>query len=120
MVREAEAGWIETVATVTTCKFQFARMNTFTLGIQTGERFRITFDYYAHGRLYSGEFQSPVAIPQNEQVPIFYNPLRPEENSRSAVLGGGGGSGRGPLLAVGFAGSVVLSLAWLAVLHGCR
>ncbi len=110
--------WVETVARVTTCRYQFARMNTLTLGIQTGERFRIGFDYYAHGRLYSGEFQSAVAIAQDEEVAIFYNPLRPEENSRSAT--GGDTSGRGSLLVVGVAGSVVLSLLWLAVLRGCR
>jgi hypothetical protein len=110
--------WIATQATVTSCRFQFARMNTFTLGIQTGAKFRIAFDYYAHGRLYSDEFQSPVAIPQNERIPITYNPLHPEQNSRTS-----GPSARvtgSPLIAFGILGSIFLSLLWLAILRGCN
>ncbi len=108
--------WIGTEARVITCSYQFARMNTLTLGIQTGEKFRIAFDYYAHGKLYSGEFQSPVAIPQGATIAIRYNPLSPEENSRS----GGASSGTGRhLIAFGIAGSVVLSLIWLTFLRGC-
>ncbi len=86
------------------------------MGIQAGEKFLIAFDYYAHGRLYSGQFQSPVAIAQNETLSIRYNPLRPEENSysdsRRSVAGGS-------LIAVGVAGSIALSLLWLAALRGC-
>ena len=115
----ATPDWIEVEATVTSCRFQFARLNTFTLGIQTGEKFRIAFDYYAHGRLYTDEFQSPVAIPQNERIALRYNPLNPQENSRSRNASGGS-STRNPILAIGIAGSVVLSLVWLAVLRGCR
>jgi hypothetical protein len=113
-----EIPWVETEATVTLCRFQFARMNTFTLGIQTGEKFRITFDYYAHGRLYSDEFQSPVAIPQNERIHITYNPLHPEQNSLTS--GPKAALKRNPLIAFGIIGSVVLSLLWLIMLRGCR
>jgi hypothetical protein len=109
--------WIVTDATVTSCRFQFARMNTFTLGIQTGEKFRITFDYYAHGRLYSDEFQSPIAIPQNERIPISYNPLHPEQNSRTS--GPNASTARSPLIAIGILGSIVLSLLWLVVMRSC-
>jgi hypothetical protein len=112
-----EPFWIETEATVTSCRFQFARMNTFTLGIQSGEKFSIAFDYYAHGRVYSDEFQSPVAIPQNERIPITYNPLHPEQNSRTS--GPKATSVRSPLIAIGIMGSIVLSLLWLAVMRGC-
>ena len=93
-------------------------MSTLTFGIQTGEKFRIEFDYYARGRLYSGEFQSPVAIAQGERVELSYNPLNPNENSRSS--GSAAGLGRSSLLAAGVAGSVVLSLVWLALMRGCR
>jgi hypothetical protein len=109
--------WIATEATVTSCRFQFARMNTFTLGIQTGEKFRITFDYCAHGRLYSDEFQSPVAIPQSERISITYNPLHPEQNSRTS--GPKASPTRSPLIAIGILGSIVLSLLWLGVMRGC-
>src|SRR5580698_3625385 len=95
--------WIATEATVTSCHFQFVSMNTFTLGIQTGEKFLIAFDYYAHGRLYSDEFQSPVAIAQNERITIAYNPLRPEQNSRTS--GPDASSSRNPLVAIGIIGS---------------
>jgi hypothetical protein len=115
---EEETPWIETEATVTSCRFQFARMNTFTLGIQTGEKFRIAFDYYAHGRLYSDEFQSPVAIPQNERIRITYDPLRPERNSRTS--GPHAAPTRNPLIAFGIIGSVFLSLLWLTILRSCR
>ena len=114
----APQDWIPTQATVTSCRFQFARMNTFTLGIQTGEKFRITFDYYAHGRLYSDEFQSPTAIPQNTAIPILYNPLEPQENSRTS--GPAARPTRAPLLAVGIIGSIILSLAWLFILRSCN
>jgi hypothetical protein len=109
--------WIETQATVTTCKYQFARMNTLTLGVQTQQKFRITFDYYAHGKLYSDECQSLVAIAQDEHFPITYNPLNPAENSRTS---GPSANPRVPLFAVGIAGSIVLSLIWLAILRGCN
>jgi hypothetical protein len=78
--------WIATEATITTCQYQSPGLSTLAFGFQTTQRFRITFDYYAHGRLYSGEFQSPVAIPQNERIPITYNPLDPQQNSRSFIL----------------------------------
>ena len=112
-------GWVETYAVVSECRFQFARMNTLTLGIQTGEKFRVRFDYYAFGRLCSGEYQSPVAVAQGERLRITFNPLKPQENSLS---GGGGmsGSRRGSLIGLGIGGSIVLSLLWLAMIHGCR
>jgi hypothetical protein len=113
----SEEPWIAVEATVTSCGFQFARLNTFTLGMQTGEKFLIGFDYYAHGRLYSDEFQSPVAIPQNERIPILYNPLHPEQNSRSS--GPNASPARNPLIAVGIIGSIVLSLLWLMVMRSC-
>ena len=109
--------WVETEATVTSCRFQFARLNTLTLGVRTGEKFRISFDYYAHGRLYSDEFQSPMAIPQNDRIRLTYNPLQPQQNSRSSTSNSV--AGRSPLIAIGIAGSILLSLAWLAILRGC-
>jgi len=112
------AEWVATEGTVTSCKFQFAGMSNLAFGFETQEKFRITFDYYAHGQLYSDEFQSPVAIAQNERIPLTYNPLQPEQNSRSSgptVKASGS-----PLIAIGIAGSVILSLIWLVVLRGCR
>ncbi len=108
-------GWVETTATVTSCRFQFARMNTLTLGFQTGQKFRITFDYYAHGQLYSDEFEAPTAIAQDTRIPVAYNPLNPRENNRSLGSTSAGSS----LVAFGIVGSVVLSLVWFVLLRGC-
>jgi hypothetical protein len=111
-------GWIATEATVTTCRYQSPGLSTLAFGFQTTQKFRITFDYYAHGRVYSGEFQSPVAIPQNERFPITYNPLDPQQNSRALIPNPT--TTRPPLVAIGIAGSIVLSLLWLAILRGCH
>lgn len=112
--------WIATQATVTSCKFQFAGLGNLAFGFSTREKFRITFDYYAHGQTYSGEFQSPEAIPQNEVIPITYNPLNPQQNSRDPDVAPAAVATRPPLIAVGVIGSIILSLAWLAFLRGCR
>ena len=112
------AGWIETEATVTTCRYQSAALPQMAFGFSLTKKFRITFDYYAHGQAYSGEFQSDVAVPQNERVPLAYNPLAPAQNTY-APDAEKASSGRGPLLAFGVIGSIVLSLAWLLVLRGC-
>jgi hypothetical protein len=111
--------WIATEATVTTCRYQSPGLSTLAFGFQTTQKFRITFDYYAHGRLYSGEFQSPIAIPQNERFTITYNPLDPQQNSRASSASGAP-SPRRTLIAIGITGSIVLSLLWLAVLRSCH
>jgi hypothetical protein len=113
--------WIETQATVTTCRFQFAGLGNMAFGFSRQEKFRITFDYYAHGQTYSGEFQSPIAIAQNEKISITYNPLNPQQNSRAPdVSSAETATKKPPLIAIGIAGSIILSLAWLAILRGCR
>jgi hypothetical protein len=111
--------WIATEATVTTCQYQSPGLSTLAFSFQTTQRFRITFDYYAHGRLYSGEFQSPVAIPQNERIPITYNPVDPQQNSRASSESGAP-SPRRALIAIGITGSIILSLLWLGVLRSCH
>jgi hypothetical protein len=113
--------WIATTAIVTTCKFQFAGLSNVAFGFSNQQKFRITFDYYAHGQTYSGEFQSQVAIAQNEAIPITYNPLNPQQNSRDPdAASRGAGNAKPPLIAIGIIGSVVLSVAWLTILRGCR
>ena len=115
-----EEPWIATTAKVTTCKFQFAGLSTLIIGVNLREKFRITFDYYAHGRLYSDEFQSPTAIPQNTEIPLTYNPLDPQQNSRTNHPTEKPSANKPPILLIGIAGSIILSLAWLAVLRGCN
>ncbi len=67
--------WITTQATVTTCRFQSSALSAMAFGVPLEQKFLITFDYYAHARLYSGHIGSPVAIPQDSQIPVAYNPL---------------------------------------------
>ena len=112
-----QSEWIATSATVTSCRFQAGALRAMAFGLPT-PKFRITFDYYAHGRLYSDAFNAPKAIPQGEQIPLTYNPLDPKENSRTQSPTASPGT-RSPLIAVGIIGSVVLSLAWLLVLRSC-
>jgi hypothetical protein len=114
-----EPTWIATEATVTTCRYQSPGLGILAFGFRTGEKFLITIDYYAHGRLYSGEFQSPTAIPQNEHIPITYDPLHPEQNSRTHGPAASPAI-RAPIIAIGITGSFILSLVWLAVLRSCR
>ena len=78
---DSEALWLETQAQVTDCHYEFARMNTLTLGIAPDScRFLISFTYYAHAKTFSGEFTSPVAMAKGRTFPVFYNPLKPQEN----------------------------------------
>jgi len=113
--------WLETQAKVTACHYEFARMNTLSLGIGIDAgQFLISFTYYAHARTFNGEFISPVAMEQGKTFPIFYNPLNPQENGQS-VSGVPifGTASRTPLFALGIAGSIVISLLLLVSMHGC-
>ena len=120
MTEPAVTPWIATEATVTTCAYQRLSLSPLAFGFQTQKKFRITFDYYAHGRLYSGEFQSDTAVPQNENISVTYNPLSPEENSLDPARASNSSRTRPPLIAIGITGSIVLSLAWLLILRGCH
>ncbi|MFY9936106.1 MAG: hypothetical protein WAK33_04520 [Silvibacterium sp.] len=114
--------WLETQAEVTECHYEFARMNTLTLGIAPeANRFSVSFTYCAHAQTFSGEFTSPVAMEQGRTFPVFYNPLKPQENRQSESGATGSGlTGRSPLFAIGIAGSVVISLLYLAMMQGCN
>ena len=109
--------WLEAEARVTACKYEPSRMNTLTLGIPANKNpFLITFTYYAHGKTYTDEFTSPTYLEQGAIFSITYNPLVPQQNSKSAATP----ITRTPLFAIGIAGSVILSLIWLALMRGCN
>ena len=88
-------------------------------GFPLTKKYRITFDYYAHGRLYSDELQSDVAIPQNTRIPLTYNPEHPEQNSRTNNPVLRQSVRRQKSLPFAVAGSLVLLLTWLLYLRGC-
>lgn len=108
--------WLETEAKVTACKYELGAGQALAFGIPSSKHFRITFTYYAHGKTYTDQFTSPTYIEQGETFPIAYNPLAPQENSKSATIP----TTKTPLFAIGIIGSIVLSLMWLAVMHGCH
>ena len=112
----AKVPWLETQAKVIACKYEFGAGQALAFGIPRSKHFLITFTYYAHGRTYTDQFTSPTYLEQGEAFPITYNPLAPQQNSKSAVTP----ATKTPLFAIGIAGSIILSLVWLAMMHGCR
>jgi hypothetical protein len=112
----AKPPWLETHATVTACEYAFAAGRALAFGIPTSKHFRITFTYYAHGQTYTDQFTSPTYLEQGATFTITYNPLAPQQNSKSAAEP----ITKTPLFAIGIAGSILLSLIWLAILRGCN
>lgn len=111
-----EPPWLETAAHVTDCKYEFGAGRALAFGIPTSKHFLITFTYYAHGKIFTGDFTSSTYLENGETFIITYNPLAPEQNSKSAAIP----TTRTALFSVGIAGSVVLSLLWFALMRGCR
>jgi hypothetical protein len=109
--------WPEALATVTACKYEFGAGRALAFGIPTSKHFRISYNYFADGTLHTGEFTSVKPIPQGEVFPIRYNPDAPHQNSHAASAAA---TSRSALLIIGVTGSLILSLAWLAVLRGCH
>jgi len=114
------ANWPEALATVTECRYDFGAGRALAFGVPTGKHFIIRYNYWAtdaegEAVLHSGEYASATAVPQGHLFKLRYNPETPHEHTHAAAQ-----PARGPLVAVGLIGSVVLSLAWLAVLRGCR
>ena len=108
--------WLETQAEVVTCRYESGAGQLLAFGIPTSKHFLITFTYYAHGKTYTDEFASPTYLEQGATFPITYNPLAPQQNSKSASSP----TTRTPLFAIGIAGSVILSLIWFAMMHSCN
>jgi hypothetical protein len=109
--------WPEALATVIECRYDFGAGRALAFGVPTGKHFRIRYNYFADGELHEGEFAAARAMPQGTLFPIRYNPEAPHENSHAAS---GASIGRGAVIVFGLVGSLVLSLAWFAVLRGCR
>jgi hypothetical protein len=113
---DASIPWLETQAEVIACRYEFARMNTLTLGFATRpNQFIVSFSYYAHARTFHDQFTSPVAMGKGETFPVFYNPLNPQQNRQSELAP----AGTVPLFAFGIAGSIIISLLYLAMMGGC-
>lgn len=111
-----EFPWLETEARVTACRYEFGAGRALAFGIPTNKHFLITFSYYAHGKGYTGEFTSSTYLEQGKTFPLTYNPLAPQQNSKSAAVP----ATKPPLFVIGIAGSVVISVAWFAMMRGCN
>ena len=111
-----EATWPEAMAEVFECRYDARVGRAMAFGLTTKKHFRITYNYLVEGELHTGECFSEKAMPQGTLFPIRYDPDVPRQHR----TGFDGRPVRVPLLAIGVAGSLVLSLAWLLILHGCN
>ncbi len=113
-----QAAWPEALATVTACRYDTGAGRALAFGIPTSKHFRISYNYFVDDEIHTGEFTSARAIPQGTLFPVRYNPDAPHENTHAAA--NSPQTSRAPLLTIGIVGSLVLSLAWLAILRGCH
>ncbi len=110
--------WPEALATVTACKYDAGAGRALAFGIPTSKHFRISYNYFVDDQIHTGEFTSATPIPQNTLFPIRYNPNAPHRNSHDSSTAPQ--NPRAPLLTIGIIGSIILSLAWFAILRGCH
>jgi hypothetical protein len=113
-----QPAWPEALATVTACTYDAGAGRALAFGLPTTKHFRIAYNYFADDEIHTGQFNSAKPIPQGTLFPIHYNPEAPHHNSHDASSSPQ--TSRTPLLLFGIAGSLVLSLAWLAILRGCH
>ena len=108
--------WPETLATVLTCHYETRAGRALAFGLPSSKHFHITYNYWANNQLHTADLYSEKAIPQGSLFPIRYNPEEPHKSHHADTQP----TPRVPLLAIGIAGSVILSLAWLLFLRGCQ
>jgi len=106
--------WPEAMASVTECHYDVRAGRALAFGLTSKKHFRIAYNYRVGNELHTGECFSETARPQGSLFQIHYNPESPHINRFSS-----GTQQRVPLLTVGVAGSILLTLAWLLVLRGC-
>ena len=111
--------WPEALATVLSCTYDARAGRALAFCLSSSKHFRIAYNYWAEGTLHTGELYAEKAIPQGSLFPIRYDPELPHKHrhghskpaARVPLV---------PLVAIGIAGSVLLSLVWLLVLRGCH
>lgn len=116
----ANPDWPTAMATVLECHYDVRAGRAMAFGLASEKHFRITYNYVADGETHTGEFFSATAIPQNTLFPIRYDPAAPHNHSHENSAATTPPNPRRAMLLIGIAGSVILSLAWLAVLRGCH
>jgi hypothetical protein len=115
---DMQVGWPEALATVLTCKYDFGAGRAL-IGIPSSKHFRITYNYFANGELHTGELTAAKPIAQGSLFPIRYNPEAPHDHTH-AHGSTSAPNPRAAIITIGIIGSVVLSLAWFAVMRGCH
>ena len=113
-----QATWLEALATVTACHYEAGAGRALAFGLPTTKHFRISYNYFVDDEIHTGEFTSAKPIPQNTLFPIRYNPDAPHQNSHATSHTPQ--NSRAPMLLIGIIGSLILSLAWFAILRGCH
>ncbi|MGA8939982.1 MAG: DUF3592 domain-containing protein [Acidobacteriaceae bacterium] len=118
-----KTAWPEAIATVTACKYNAGAGRAVAFGIPTTKHFRISYNYFAPNdqgvdELHTGEFASEKPVPQGTLFPIRYNPEAPHHNSHDPSSAPQ--NPRAATLTIGIIGSIILSLAWFAILRGCH
>jgi hypothetical protein len=101
------------MAEVTACHYDVRAGRALAFGLTSNRHFRIDYNYRAGDELHEGECFSEIARPQGSLFPIHYDPDLPH------VSHSGGTPRPFPLLVVGVAGSMALSLIALLGLRGC-
>ena len=109
--------WPEALATVLECKYDFGAGRALAFGWPTQKHFRIRYNYFADGELHDGEFASERALPQGHLFPIRYDPDTPHEHMHPASPPAP--KTRGPVIALGIAGSLLLTLIGMVLVRGC-
>jgi hypothetical protein len=109
------------MATVTECKYDIGAGRAMAFGLPTDKHFLITYNYWARNaegkdELHTGEYTSAKAVPQGTLSPIRYNPEATHQNTHTASMP----NPRNAMIAIGIIGSIILSLAWFAILHSCH
>jgi hypothetical protein len=101
------------MATVLTCHYETRAGRAMAFGLPSSKNFHITFNYWVNDELHNGDFYSAKAVPQGTLFPITYDPAAPHLHNQARTS-------RSPILAIGIAGSIMLSAAWLLILRGCH
>jgi hypothetical protein len=116
---DTHSDWPEAIATVLECRYDMRAGRAIAFGLPSDKHFRIRYNYFANGEHHEGQFYSRTAMPQNTLFPIHYNPNEPL-NHLHAYSSVTVPTPRSTRLIIGIIGSLILSIAWFAVLRGCH
>ena len=78
----SHSDWPEAIATVLACRYEAGAGLALAFGIPRLRHYRITFNYWADGKLHTGELTSERAMPQGTLFAIRYNADDPTETRR--------------------------------------